>query len=266
MQSLFLKKWAGRRLASCVLLACGLSVSGSRADETCPPVPASAQAPGQELRLGSRAFELQVLRRSAGVPDQPQRLEFGLVVRGIDPVTGRSRGSTQPIRVSGTFALSHDPEWSSAGELVERVSAAGTSLTAQVELPGWMDQTTVTLRVHLEGQIEDSCPALPLTLHYSIDLTEVIFVGEAPAETGEPLGSGLRVNLLSHVNIDNFETSNDIWGYSDGATHLAILGSHTGTFFINVNNPFNPTQVGFVPGPSSPWRDIKTYRNYAYRH
>ena len=258
------KKWVGRNAAFCVLLACGLSVSGSRAEDRCPPVPESAQAPGQELRLGSRAFELEVSRTSTGSPGQPQSLEFGLIVRWIDPATGRSRGFTQPVHISGTFALSRDPDWSTAGELVERVSAAGTSLTGQVELPAFMGQTTLTLRVDLEGQIEESCPALPLTLSYSIDLTEVTFAGELPLEAGQPLGIGLRVNLLSQIDINDFENSSDIWGYSDGATHLAILGSRSGTLFINVTNPFNPALAGFIPGPSSPWRDIKTYQHYAY--
>jgi choice-of-anchor B domain-containing protein len=258
------KKWAGRSTAFCVLLACGLSVSGSRAEDHCPEVPVAAQAPGQELRLGSRAFELEVRRTSARVPGRSQLLEFDLVVRWIDPVTGRSKGFTQPIHISGTFALSRDTSWSSAGELVERVSAAGTSLTAQVELPDWLDRTTLTLEVNLEGQIEESCPALPLTLSYSIDLTEVTLAADAPLEGGEPLGSGLRVALLGHIDINDFENSSDIWGYSDGATHLAILGSRTGTLFINVTNPFNPTQAGFIPGPTSIWRDIKTYQHYAY--
>ncbi len=184
MKSFSPEKWAGRSAACCLLLACGLFVSGSRAEDSCPPLPASALAPGQELRLGSRAFELEVRRPSTGAPGQPQPLEFGLIVRWIDPATGRSRGFTQPIHISGTFALSRDSEWSSVGELVERVSAAGTSLAAQVELPASMGQTTLTLRVNLEGQIEESCPALPLTLNYSIDLTEVTFAGEAPVESG----------------------------------------------------------------------------------
>ncbi len=244
----------------CVLLACGLSVSASRAEQRCPAVPVSAQAPGQELRLGSRAFELEVRRPSA----ERQMLELGLIVRRVDPVTGRSTAFTQPIHISGTFALAADTDWSSAGELVERVSAAGTSLTAQVELPDWIGPTTLALRVDLQGRIEHSCPALPLTLNYSIDLAQLGYASEAPAESGEPLGTGLRVNLLSHVDFNDFENSSDIWGYSDGATHLAIMGSRTATLFIDVTNPFNPALAALIPGPSSPWRDIKTYQNYAY--
>ncbi len=97
MKSFSPKEWTVRSAVFYALLVCGFSVSGTRAEGTCPPVPESAQAPGQELRLGSRAFELEVRRLFTGAPGQPQPLEFGLVVRWVDPVTGRSRGSTHPM-------------------------------------------------------------------------------------------------------------------------------------------------------------------------
>ena len=70
-----------------------------------------------------------------------------------------------------------------------------------------------------------------------------------------PLGEKTYTNDLS-----------DIWGYSapDG-TELAIVGTLTGVSFVDVStDPTNPTEVGFVNGPTSQWRDMKTWSHYAY--
>ena len=58
----------------------------------------------------------------------------------------------------------------------------------------------------------------------------------------------------------------DIWGYSapDG-TELAIVGTYSGVSFVDVStDPTNPTEVGFIAGPGSQWRDMKTWSHYAY--
>ncbi|MCH7733423.1 MAG: choice-of-anchor B family protein, partial [Candidatus Marinimicrobia bacterium] len=67
-------------------------------------------------------------------------------------------------------------------------------------------------------------------------------------------------------NVDYPQSVSDVWGYTapDG-TELAIVGTYTGTSFIEVStDPAQPTEVGFITGPSSSWRDIKTYSHYAY--
>ena len=67
-------------------------------------------------------------------------------------------------------------------------------------------------------------------------------------------------------NVDYPQDVSDVWGYSapDG-TELAIMGTYSGTAFIDVStNPSQPVEVAFISGPSSSWRDIKTYSNYAY--
>jgi len=58
----------------------------------------------------------------------------------------------------------------------------------------------------------------------------------------------------------------DVWGYSspDG-TELAIVGTFSGVSFVDVStDPTNPTEVGFIAGPGSVWRDMKTWSHYAY--
>ncbi len=61
---------------------------------------------------------------------------------------------------------------------------------------------------------------------------------------------------------------NDIWGYAapDGREY-AIVGSSTGTNFVDVTNPTMPQLVAYVAGRTNQgaiWRDYKTFQHYAY--
>ncbi len=65
--------------------------------------------------------------------------------------------------------------------------------------------------------------------------------------------------------------TNDNWGWTDPETgrEYALVGRNDGTSFIDITDPVNPVLVGDLPKPwgtppSQLWRDIKTYRNYAY--
>lgn len=57
----------------------------------------------------------------------------------------------------------------------------------------------------------------------------------------------------------------DIWGYAapDG-TEYALVGTGNGTSIVSLADPANPTEVGFIPGANSRWRDIKTFGDFAY--
>lgn len=62
---------------------------------------------------------------------------------------------------------------------------------------------------------------------------------------------------------------NSVWGWVDtlsGNTEYAILGSGTGTHFIDVSNPTNPIERDFVAGKRNLtiWREYKTYGKYLY--
>ncbi len=58
---------------------------------------------------------------------------------------------------------------------------------------------------------------------------------------------------------------NDIWGYAapDG-TEYALVGTQTGFSIVSLADPANPTEVAFIPGGSTTWRDIKTWEETAY--
>ena len=42
------------------------------------------------------------------------------------------------------------------------------------------------------------------------------------------------------------------------------MGTTGGTSFVEVTNPGNPQVIGYIDGPDSLWRDMKTYGSYAY--
>ena len=58
----------------------------------------------------------------------------------------------------------------------------------------------------------------------------------------------------------------DIWGWRNTSTGVeyALVGLNTGFSVVELSNPQNPTEVFFIPGVNTTWRDIKTWENYAY--
>ena len=58
----------------------------------------------------------------------------------------------------------------------------------------------------------------------------------------------------------------DIWGYTAPDGHeFALAGKSDGTSIIDIStNPHNPVEVGFIPGASSTWRDLKVHGHYCY--
>lgn len=66
-------------------------------------------------------------------------------------------------------------------------------------------------------------------------------------------------------NLDSYSSYSAIWGYvaPDGREY-AILGTNTGTSFVDITDSANIHQVDFVSGVTSSWREMKTYSHYAY--
>lgn len=74
-----------------------------------------------------------------------------------------------------------------------------------------------------------------------------------------------NVSLFGQVNDYPTRGYSDCWGYTapDGREY-AILGVTNGVSIIDITDNVSLGEVAFIPGPSSSWRDIKTYQNYAY--
>ncbi|PSJ73173.1 hypothetical protein C7N43_30540 [Sphingobacteriales bacterium UPWRP_1] len=76
------------------------------------------------------------------------------------------------------------------------------------------------------------------------------------------LWAQFNTTLLGHI--DYTQTVNDIWGYAANNREYALLGTRTGTAIIDVTDPVNPTELFFVSGPNSLWRNMKVWEHYAY--
>ncbi len=73
----------------------------------------------------------------------------------------------------------------------------------------------------------------------------------------------LNMTLLSHVQYN--ANGNDIWGWvAPDSTEYAIMGLVNGVSIVSLADPSNATEVAFIPGQNSTWRDIKTWGHYAY--
>jgi hypothetical protein len=103
--------------------------------------------------------------------------------------------------------------------------------------------------------------------------------GNAPS-TSAPCIDGMAadffpcdgIDLLSHVSHNELGTSfvNDIWGWTDPKSRkdYALVGSSTGTVFVDISDAKRPQVLGMLPTAStqggSSWRDIKVYKDHAY--
>lgn len=98
----------------------------------------------------------------------------------------------------------------------------------------------------------------------SLSTRSLTFVGALLALLHGPAGAqdSENVTLLGNYAFSSWHS--DIWGYESGGTELAIVGGFDGTAFIDVTDPTDPTEVYFLPGAGTIWRDIKTYDTYAY--
>ncbi|HUH75594.1 MAG TPA: choice-of-anchor B family protein [Chitinophagales bacterium] len=61
------------------------------------------------------------------------------------------------------------------------------------------------------------------------------------------------------------EELSSIWGYtSPEGKEYALVGTVNGTSIVNISIPAQPKEIHYIKGPSGYWREIKTWKNYAY--
>lgn len=79
--------------------------------------------------------------------------------------------------------------------------------------------------------------------------------------------------MLGHLDYQDLRNSDlaNIWGYTDEVGNEYALvgvngsgGNTGGLSVVDVTDPANPVEVAFIPGPTSQWREIKTWGDYAY--
>ncbi len=56
----------------------------------------------------------------------------------------------------------------------------------------------------------------------------------------------------------------NVWGYAANGREYALVGASQGLIIVDVTNPDAPQQIVQIPGPNNLWKEIKTFRQYAY--
>lgn len=85
------------------------------------------------------------------------------------------------------------------------------------------------------------------------------------AFTSISLNAQQSYNMTLLGKLDYEQGLNDVWGYVDDiGNEYAIVGVINGTSIVDVTDPSNLVEKAFIPGPSSTWRDMKTFGHYAY--
>lgn len=87
----------------------------------------------------------------------------------------------------------------------------------------------------------------------------------APLRPSPAMASAVsrNVQLLAHLNSYTRYSACTAYVAPDGREY-AVLGTETGTSIVNVTNPSAPYEVGFIPGLTSWWREMKQYRTWLY--
>jgi choice-of-anchor B domain-containing protein len=74
-----------------------------------------------------------------------------------------------------------------------------------------------------------------------------------------------NVQYLGNLNQYPAIGYNDCWGYTaPSGKEYALLGVRNGTSIIDITDAPTLTEVDFVQTDNTTWKDIKTYRHYAY--
>ncbi len=78
-------------------------------------------------------------------------------------------------------------------------------------------------------------------------------------------GYAQNVNITqrAHVLYPN-QTLANICGFVKNKREYALLGGSKGVIIVDVTNPDVPKQIVQIPGINNLWKEIKTYKNYAY--
>lgn len=79
--------------------------------------------------------------------------------------------------------------------------------------------------------------------------------------------SQLNMTQLGYLDIPTVHSTglNGIWGYTDeSGNEYALVGTEDGVSIVDVTNPSTPTEILFIPGLNSIWRELKTVGDYAY--
>ncbi len=90
------------------------------------------------------------------------------------------------------------------------------------------------------------------------------FTGVASAQITSSRNLTFHANKNDSAQVSGYSYSS-CWGYVHGdGREYAVIGTRRGTLIYNVTDVNNVYWVGFIPGKTSTWREMKSYRNWIY--
>ena len=72
-----------------------------------------------------------------------------------------------------------------------------------------------------------------------------------------------NITLRSNLKFGT-QTCANLWGYAAKGREYAIVGTLSGSAIVDVTLPDAPKLLKQIPAVQSQWREIKSYRNFAY--
>lgn len=74
-----------------------------------------------------------------------------------------------------------------------------------------------------------------------------------------------QLNVEYQSQVEYNVNLNDVWGYvAPNGDEYALVGLNNGVSIVDLTDPQNATEVAFVDGVNSTWRDIKVWGDFAY--
>jgi len=74
----------------------------------------------------------------------------------------------------------------------------------------------------------------------------------------------LNTELVGYLDYPDSKL-NDVWAYvAPDGTEYALVGARKGVSVVSLADPSNPTEIAWIEGEESVWRDLKTNGSFAY--
>ncbi|HEX6853193.1 MAG TPA: choice-of-anchor B family protein [Candidatus Polarisedimenticolaceae bacterium] len=275
-----------RRLLAAAAVVCLSAVAFAGPNTECPELPPDfAVEPWQPIKLGDLSLRigLDYVPGDANAPAAESagpRWRVSLLANDVDPATGEPLPATIRKGLEASFRLT-DGEGSvlASGSLVPSWTSRGPAYATEIPSSSLGTAGSTDLTVGVNDPADDvtpdhdgggsehgGCDWIPegTEIDSRLELGALVREGLESLQTGSEAGNNFRMLLKSSMDPRPLDNYSNIWGWNDGTTYLAIIGSSSGTVFVDVTNPEAPVEVGFVAGPNSSWREIKTYKSYAY--
>ena len=98
--------------------------------------------------------------------------------------------------------------------------------------------------------------AMKLTIRLSFTLLLIFVLNGLSAQN-------LNITYRSKISYPG-QTCANICGWAGGGHEYALVGASKGLGIVDVTSPDNPVKIVQLPGPDNFWKEIKTYKHYAY--